>query len=72
MNFYLSFESLNSKINPIIIYILSILVIFTTNSDNLEKSILVYILTLFYITNTNIIINLFLILKISLVLRIVL
>jgi len=51
---------------------LSILITFTTNSSNLRRSILAYILTLSFIANVNIIINLSLILKASLVSRIAL
>jgi hypothetical protein len=69
MNFYLNSRSLNLKV---IIYMLSILVTFTTNSGDLRRSILAYILTLSSIININMIINLSLILKVSLVLRIAL
>jgi hypothetical protein len=72
MNFYLSSRSLNPKFTLIIIYILSILVTFTTNSGNLERSILAYILTSSSIINIDVIINPSLISKASLVLRIAL
>jgi len=51
---------------------LFILVTFVTNSSDLRKSILAYILTLSFVINANIIINLSLISKASLVLRIAL
>jgi hypothetical protein len=51
---------------------LSILVTFTTNSGDLRRSILAYVLTSSHVTNANIIINLSLISKASLASRIAL
>jgi hypothetical protein len=72
MNFYLSSRSLNPKFTPIIIYILSILVTFATNSGDLGRSILAYVLTSSSVANSNVIINPSLISKVSLVSRIAL
>jgi len=69
MNFYLSFMPLNLKV---IVYILSILVIFAANSGDLKRTILAYILTSFFVANAKLIINLSLISKASLVSRIAL
>jgi hypothetical protein len=51
---------------------LSILVTFLTNSGDLRRIILAYVLSLSFIANANVIANLSLILKASLVLRMVL
>ena len=72
MNFYLSSRSLNPKFTLIVVYILSILVTFITNSSDLGRSILAYILTLSSVTNIDVIINPSLISKASLVSRIAL
>jgi threonine/homoserine/homoserine lactone efflux protein len=69
MNFYFSFKSLNPKF---VIYMLSILVTFIANSNNLKRSILAYVLTFSFVTNINVIINLSLISKVSLISRIAL
>ena len=66
MNFYLDSGSSNPKF---VIYILSISVTFTTNSSNLERNILAYILISFSVINTDMIINPFLISKASLASR---
>lgn len=69
MNFYLSSKSLNTKFTLIFMYILSISVTFTTNSGDLRRNILAYILSSSSVINIDMIINPSLISKASLVLR---
>jgi hypothetical protein len=68
----LSSRVLNAKFTPIFVFILSISVTFTTNSGDLGRNILAYILSSSSIINVNVIINPSLISKASLVLRIAL
>ena len=69
MNFYLGSMPLNPKV---IVYMLSILVIFAANSSDLRRTILAYVLMLFSVANAELIINPSLISKASLASRIAL
>lgn len=66
MNFYLGSMSSNPKV---VVYILSISVIFTANSSDLGRTILAHVLTSFSVANAELIINPSLILKASLASR---
>jgi hypothetical protein len=71
-DFLVGSYALNAKFTLIFVFMLSILATFPTNSGNLRRIILAYVLSLSSIANANVIINPSLILKASLALRIVL
>jgi hypothetical protein len=68
-DFLLSSCALNAKFTLIFMFVLSILATFTTNSSNLRRNILAYVLSSSSIVNANVIANPSLISKASLALR---
>ena len=69
MNFYLGSGSSNPKVNPIVVYMLSISVTFAANSGDLGRSILAHVLTSSHVANADVIVNPSLISKASLASR---
>jgi hypothetical protein len=71
-NYLLGSCALNAKFTLIFVFVLSILATFTTNSSDLRRNILAYVLSLSSVVNVNVIANPSLISKASLALRIAL
>jgi hypothetical protein len=71
-DFLVGSRALNAKFTPIFVFMLSILATFPTNSGDLRRIILAYVLSSSFIANANVIANPSLILKASLALRMVL